>query len=103
MFFSTCSLDFLQKALKRGSDYCLLNVPQKAFGGARCGNGILEAGEECDCGSNTACSNKCCVATTCRLSPQAKCADGECCNLENCMVRDYIFIYRESVYSRSLF
>lgn len=42
------------------------------FGGAKCGNGILEIGEECDCGSLTKCPNKCCIANKCKLAENAQ-------------------------------
>ena len=101
-FFSTCSLDFLQSGFKHQLDYCLHNVPKKSFGGARCGNGILEEGEECDCGSATHCPNKCCVASTCRLAPEAKCADGECCDINICMPKAAASVCRSSTNSCDL-
>lgn len=38
----------------------------------RCGNGIKEYGEECDCGPEFVCSqiDPCCQASTCRLKPE---------------------------------
>uniref|UniRef100_A0A1I7RQQ1 Disintegrin and metalloproteinase domain-containing protein 28 n=1 Tax=Bursaphelenchus xylophilus TaxID=6326 RepID=A0A1I7RQQ1_BURXY len=86
-FWSDCSLENLQSALKRGVDYCLQNVPKKAFGGAKCGNGIVEDGEDCDCGSLTECPNKCCIASTCKLAENAECAAGDCCDFDTCKPR----------------
>lgn len=50
-FWSECSVRALHNSLSKGVDYCLKNQPDKAFGGARCGNSIVEPGEECDCGT----------------------------------------------------
>ncbi|CAD5213693.1 unnamed protein product [Bursaphelenchus okinawaensis] len=83
-YWSDCSLENLQSALRRGVDYCLQNVPSKAFGGAKCGNGIVEDGEDCDCGSLTECPNKCCIPSTCKLAENAECASGDCCDVDTC-------------------
>ncbi|KAF9434557.1 Disintegrin and metalloproteinase domain-containing protein 9 [Entomortierella beljakovae] len=41
-----------------------------------CGNGIVEHGEECDCGSPEECAkDPCCNAKTCKLAPGAQCRD----------------------------
>ena len=108
-YFSDCSLDTLSSALRRGVDYCLHNIPKVAFGGAKCGNGVLEDGEDCDCGSTTNCPNFCCIAAECKLAPskillhnqffmfyvqcyifitsEAECAEGDCCDLEVCKLK----------------
>uniref|UniRef100_A0A1I8BNN7 EGF-like domain-containing protein n=1 Tax=Meloidogyne hapla TaxID=6305 RepID=A0A1I8BNN7_MELHA len=86
-YFSDCSLDTLSSALRRGVDYCLHNVPSNAFGGAKCGNGVLEDGEDCDCGSTTTCPNSCCIAAECKLAPEAECAEGDCCDLNVCKLK----------------
>ncbi|KAM9431761.1 disintegrin and metalloproteinase domain-containing protein 9-like [Clarias gariepinus] len=79
MSFSTCSdQDFQQLSLIKG-DLCLLNVPTKVIAKAQCGNEILEAGEQCDCGTPQNCKNKCCNATTCTLTKGSACATGLCC------------------------
>ncbi|XP_078576750.1 uncharacterized protein LOC144862258 [Branchiostoma floridae x Branchiostoma japonicum] len=60
----------------------------------KCGNGFLDHGEECDCGSDTSCllSDPCCDGQTCKLKPGAQCADGQMCcksckvDLESCPV-----------------
>ena len=56
-----------------------------------CGNGIIDDGEECDCG--TQCSpNSCCSPVTCRLKADAQCESGPCC--DNCKVRLMHFFFR---------
>jgi len=52
-----------------------------------CGNGFVEAGEQCDCGMKGHCDNPCCNASTCMLYSNASCATGECCDLK---VRDQL-------------
>ena len=47
-----------------------------------CGNGFVEAGEQCDCGMKGHCDNPCCNASTCMLYSNASCATGECCDLK---------------------
>jgi hypothetical protein len=100
-FWSDCSLDFLSHALKRGADYCLLNVPKTVFGGAKCGNGVLEDGEDCDCGGEE-CPNKCCIAATCKLAPEAICADGDCCDINTCKPKPMATVCRKSMNSCDL-
>uniref|UniRef100_A0A0R3RSE1 Peptidase M12B domain-containing protein n=1 Tax=Elaeophora elaphi TaxID=1147741 RepID=A0A0R3RSE1_9BILA len=85
-FWSECSMRALQHSFSRGVDYCLRNSPKSVFGGARCGNGIVEAGEECDCGTPSSCINKCCNPATCQLAEAAACANGECCDLNTCQM-----------------
>ncbi|KAI5102856.1 disintegrin and metalloproteinase domain-containing protein 11 isoform X3 [Silurus meridionalis] len=61
--FSRCSID----------EY-LLDPPE-------CGNGFVEQGEECDCGSQVECSRAggaCCKK--CTLTHDAMCSNGLCCN-----------------------
>ncbi|XP_039270659.2 disintegrin and metalloproteinase domain-containing protein 12-like isoform X1 [Styela clava] len=79
--WSSCSVDYLHKGYTYGTANCLLNVPDSSrlFGGPKCGNGIVEKGEKCDCGLPDECQSKCCNATTCQLHPEAQCDDGTCC------------------------
>lgn len=46
-----------------------------------CGNGIVEAGEECDCGTPEECAQNPCCDAECRLRPRAQCSDNNhgCC------------------------
>jgi hypothetical protein len=49
-----------------------------------CGNGLLEEGEECDCGEP--CNDPCCNANTCKLIGQCSPLIHECCT-PSCAVR----------------
>uniref|UniRef100_H2YZ98 Uncharacterized protein n=1 Tax=Ciona savignyi TaxID=51511 RepID=H2YZ98_CIOSA len=79
--WSSCSKDYLAQSIREGLGNCLLNVPDpsRLYGGPKCGNDIVEMGEECDCGGIEECSSLCCNATTCKLNPGAKCETGPCC------------------------
>uniref|UniRef100_A0A671PPE6 Zinc metalloproteinase-disintegrin-like batroxstatin-1 n=1 Tax=Sinocyclocheilus anshuiensis TaxID=1608454 RepID=A0A671PPE6_9TELE len=57
-----------------------------------CGNGFVEIGEQCDCGTVQECTNPCCNATTCKLTEGSQCATGECC--ENCKIRSAAHVCR---------
>ncbi|PNF29074.1 hypothetical protein B7P43_G12631, partial [Cryptotermes secundus] len=82
--WSSCSLEYLALAFEHGMDYCLRNKPQSLFDSPVCGNGFVEAGEQCDCGMKGHCDNPCCNASTCMLYANASCATGECCDLKTC-------------------
>lgn len=62
-----------------------------------CGNGIVEDGEECDCGGEEGCGeNSCCDPETCQFRDGAECDDANemCCN--NCTFASSDTICRES-------
>uniref|UniRef100_A0A672HFP2 ADAM metallopeptidase domain 9 n=1 Tax=Salarias fasciatus TaxID=181472 RepID=A0A672HFP2_SALFA len=80
--FSSCSADDFEKMLLLTGGSCLLNVPRpdEAFSAPACGNRLVDAGEDCDCGTQKECEDDpCCEFQTCRLKPGARCAFGECC------------------------
>uniref|UniRef100_A0A8B9QTQ1 ADAM metallopeptidase domain 23 n=1 Tax=Anas platyrhynchos TaxID=8839 RepID=A0A8B9QTQ1_ANAPL len=76
--FSKCSIAEYKEFLLRGGGACLFNRPTKLFETTECGNGYVEAGEECDCGFRMECYSDCCKK--CSLSNGAHCSDGPCCN-----------------------
>ncbi|XP_023076008.1 disintegrin and metalloproteinase domain-containing protein 33 isoform X2 [Piliocolobus tephrosceles] len=79
--FSACSRRQLRAFFRKGGGACLSNAPDPGLPvlPARCGNGFVEAGEECDCGSGQECRDLCCFAHNCSLRPGAQCAHGDCC------------------------
>ncbi|XP_078662325.1 disintegrin and metalloproteinase domain-containing protein 12-like [Branchiostoma floridae x Branchiostoma belcheri] len=84
--FSSCSSTDLQNALLKGVGACLYNLPNpdQLYGGPVCGNGYLEDGEDCDCGTVDECTSPCCDPSTCTLHENATCAIGLCC--EGCQL-----------------
>ncbi|PNJ14022.1 ADAM33 isoform 5 [Pongo abelii] len=71
----------LRAFFRKGGGACLSNAPDPGLPvpPALCGNGFVEAGEECDCGSGQECGDLCCFAHNCSLRPGAQCAHGDCC------------------------
>ena len=86
--FSMCTVGNICSALGRNSvkSSCLSNNQGVAIiTGQQCGNGIVETGEQCDCGGVENCGNNtCCDATTCKFKNNAQCDDSNesCCT--NC-------------------
>ncbi|KAE9363800.1 zincin [Stipitochalara longipes BDJ] len=73
--FSPCSIGNICSALGRNTvrSGCLsANRNVTTITGSQCGNGIVEAGEDCDCGGEQSCGNNpCCDPTTCRYRNNA--------------------------------
>jgi len=84
--FSPCSIGNICSYLRRYSSrvQCLANnrgVP--TITGSQCGNGIVEQGEECDCGGPQGCGgNRCCDPNTCKFTTNSVCdpSNEECCD-----------------------
>lgn len=91
--WSECSVHQLNFAIHQGMNHCLKNVPTSLFNPPTCGNGFVEAGEECDCGLQNNC--KCCDSF-CKLYSNATCATGKCCDLETCQPHEAGFQCRSS-------
>lgn len=79
--FSACSVGNICSSLGRGAG-CLSDNKGVTTFTSQCGNGIVERGEDCDCGGDEACaSNPCCDAQTCKYTTGSVCdpANEECC------------------------
>ncbi|KAF0033038.1 hypothetical protein F2P81_015328 [Scophthalmus maximus] len=79
--FSRCSVDEYTQFLLQGGGSCLFNKPNKLLDPPECGNGFVEPGEECDCGSQVECARNggaCCKK--CTLTHDAMCSNGLCCS-----------------------
>ena len=86
--WSTCS----QERLEERKDHwpCLDDTPDPRLlhGERNCGNGLVERGEDCDCGeANAAECTACCNQETCMFKDGADCSDvnGPCC--KNCKLQ----------------
>jgi len=83
--FSPCTVGNVCGGMntKATNTTCLLdNVKVPLISAQQCGNGIVEEGEDCDCGGTQSCgSNACCDPTTCKFKNNAVCDDSNesCC------------------------
>ncbi|XP_034503447.1 disintegrin and metalloproteinase domain-containing protein 32 isoform X7 [Ailuropoda melanoleuca] len=84
--FSSCSLSDFENFVSNMGAKCLQNKPQMQTGPASiCGNGKVERGEVCDCGTEEQCGAvSCCNFRTCTLKPGSQCDVGLCCR--NCQI-----------------
>ncbi|XP_075683741.1 disintegrin and metalloproteinase domain-containing protein 22 isoform X5 [Rhinoderma darwinii] len=79
--FSSCDVEEYHDFLNSGGGACLFNKPLKLLDPPECGNGFVEAGEECDCGTAAECAaegGECCMK--CMLTEGSQCSDGMCCS-----------------------
>ncbi|XP_059035706.1 disintegrin and metalloproteinase domain-containing protein 29-like [Mustela lutreola] len=84
--FSNCSYTHVQHIVGGGKGECLFSTRllylNKSLTHDRCGNRIVDQGEECDCGSFKQCYNNPCCTNACRFTSGSKCNTGRCCT--NC-------------------
>ncbi|XP_043922249.1 disintegrin and metalloproteinase domain-containing protein 22 [Protopterus annectens] len=94
--FSKCNIEEYHEFLNNGGGACLFNKPSKLLDPPECGNGYVEAGEECDCGTPAECKlegGDCCK--NCTLTLGSKCSNGLCCDA--CQFKRSGSICREAV------
>ncbi|XP_038624663.1 disintegrin and metalloproteinase domain-containing protein 15 isoform X2 [Tachyglossus aculeatus] len=88
--FSLCSRAALERGLRAGGKACLFARedprPARTPWAPRCGNLLVEPGEQCDCGLRQECSDPCCNATACQLLPGAQCSSADLC-CQDCQFR----------------
>ncbi|XP_061468775.1 disintegrin and metalloproteinase domain-containing protein 20-like [Rhineura floridana] len=76
--FSNCSYnDYFE--LRNSPCLLIPPHPDKMYKLKRCGNKVVEDGEQCDCGSPDQCKSDTCCQSNCMLRPAAMCAFGQCC------------------------
>ncbi|XP_045677754.1 A disintegrin and metallopeptidase domain 3-like [Phyllostomus hastatus] len=90
--FSSCSVDAFKHKVSQPELKCLRNqtVSKLVIQGrqATCGNGVIETGEQCDCGFPETCTfKKCCDPASCTLIGTAECGSGPCCDKNSCLIR----------------
>nr|XP_040033069.1 zinc metalloproteinase-disintegrin-like MTP4 isoform X1 [Gasterosteus aculeatus aculeatus] len=93
--FSGCSVEQLADFMERARPGCLRppGSARSVAAGPRCGDALLDPGEECDCGTVEECKNRCCDASTCLLTGGSQCAHGQCC--DNCQLKPAGSVCRE--------
>ncbi|RVE71682.1 hypothetical protein OJAV_G00054480 [Oryzias javanicus] len=83
--FSICSVRNISQVLEKKRGNCFVESGQPI-----CGNGLVELGEECDCGYSDQCRDQCCYDANqpdnkkCKLKPGKACSpsQGPCCTAE---------------------
>uniref|UniRef100_A0A672GGJ7 Disintegrin and metalloproteinase domain-containing protein 10 n=1 Tax=Salarias fasciatus TaxID=181472 RepID=A0A672GGJ7_SALFA len=88
--FSICSIRNISAVLTKKRDDCFVESGQPI-----CGNGLVEAGEQCDCGYSDQCKDECCYSANegegkrCQLKPGKICSpsQGPCCTPQ-CTFKD---------------
>ncbi|XP_057587536.1 disintegrin and metalloproteinase domain-containing protein 22 isoform X11 [Hippopotamus amphibius kiboko] len=94
--FTQCNIEEYHEFLNSGGGACLFNKPSKLLDPPECGNGFIETGEECDCGTPAECvleGAECCKK--CTLTQDSQCSDGLCC--KKCKFQPMGTVCREAV------
>ncbi|XP_038668837.1 disintegrin and metalloproteinase domain-containing protein 10 [Scyliorhinus canicula] len=89
--FSTCSIKNISQVLDKKRNHCFVES-----GKPICGNGLVEDGEQCDCGYSDQCKDICCYDANqadekkCKLRPSKQCSpsQGPCCT-RDCHFKPY--------------
>uniref|UniRef100_A0A8B9S3W1 ADAM metallopeptidase domain 32 n=1 Tax=Apteryx owenii TaxID=8824 RepID=A0A8B9S3W1_APTOW len=86
--FSSCSIGDFENFLRQNRE-CPFSRSHASGPSYRktavCGNGVVERGEQCDCGSVETCAKDKCCSPQCKFKQGMKCSSGLCC--ENCQFK----------------
>ncbi|KAF4985759.1 hypothetical protein FDECE_16336 [Fusarium decemcellulare] len=97
--FSPCSIGNICSGFKRNVKMeCLTdNKGIKTITGSQCGNGIVEEGEDCDCGGEESCADNPCCTSKCKFRGEAECdfTNEDCCT-DKCKFASSGTVCRES-------
>ncbi|XP_048186513.1 disintegrin and metalloproteinase domain-containing protein 25-like [Perognathus longimembris pacificus] len=77
--FSNCSYSALMKTTSSTNCMRMPPNPLHIYKNELCGNSVIDAGEQCDCGSLKRCADDACCLANCTLKSGAACASGLCC------------------------
>uniref|UniRef100_A0A8C1R0U5 Disintegrin and metalloproteinase domain-containing protein 10 n=1 Tax=Cyprinus carpio TaxID=7962 RepID=A0A8C1R0U5_CYPCA len=86
--FSVCSVKNISQVLEKKSGSCFVESGQPI-----CGNGLVEPGEECDCGYSDQCKDECCYDANqpdnrkCKLKPNKVCRYSTQCSLQLALIK----------------
>lgn len=97
--FSDCSMDTFKSWVNSPNGIALRKpvAPSAAqVQGARCGNGVIDEGEQCDCGQGCLPAGCCNCCKGCMLVDRAQCASGKCCDSSRCKFHDSKTLCRKS-------
>ncbi|XP_048648687.1 A disintegrin and metallopeptidase domain 3-like isoform X4 [Marmota marmota marmota] len=101
--FSRCSTDVFKQIISQPQFGCLrkkklLSQLTAKQSPPACGNGVVEIGEDCDCGKPEVCKyTKCCNAKSCTFTkPNLECGSGPCCNPSSCTLYERGHLCRRS-------
>lgn len=97
--WSNCSFaDFAIFKREENVD-CMLKTPRNVFVPSKCGNGVVDAGEECDCRTPAMCLESLCNQKTCKKRSDIVCRSGQCCTSQGqCFAekRKYLFRHQKT-------
>jgi hypothetical protein len=87
--FSSCSQAQYAAFIATAQASCMTDIVTSAWGGGGCGDGLVEAGEACDCGfaDCSALGDPCCNGATCTLLSGAACSARQSCCTAQCQLR----------------